>query len=394
MANTLNSIPLQWASGENTSHAVWLSERIIKAPKSVVEVDDTLTADQAYRLAIDGAVMVWRSDFQNAKNLLQALGRRLDKKTDRRKAKPVEVGLAQQFHLHRQAQAQRARILNAVLIPIQGDYQIELRRAPDASIAFNEAWGKAAFKARALVSLRELMGLIGGHEWRKKGVEIPALGQAPNNRIHPFYGVYSPVRGEYIDLVQNTPLPVSAQLPGSVLVEVGAGTGVLSAVLATRASGVVVATELDDRAVACARFNLQNLGLANRVDLIQCDMFPDRQADLVVCNPPWLPAKPSAPIERAIYDENSQMLKSYLNGLAAHLNPGGEGWLILSDLAEHLQLRTRAELEHWIASAGLTVLGRHDVRPVHGKAFDTTDPLHTARAQEVTSLWRLQALKP
>jgi methylase of polypeptide subunit release factors len=82
----------------------------------------------------------------------------------------------------------------------------------------------------------------------------------------------------------------------------------------------------------------------------------------VVCNPPWLPARASSPIERAVYDEGSRMLKGFLAGLASHLSPGGEGWLILSDLAEHLGLRSRAELMTWIAEAGLTVLGKLDTR--------------------------------
>jgi len=32
---------------------------------------------------------------------------------------------------------------------------------------------------------------------------------------------------------------------------------------------------------------------------------------------------------------------------------------------------------------------RMDVRPSHPKASDVEDPLHAARAAEVTSLWRL-----
>jgi methylase of polypeptide subunit release factors len=110
---------------------------------------------------------------------------------------------------------------------------------------------------------------------------------------------------------------------------------------------------------------------------------------LIVCNPPWLPARASAPIERAIYDENSVMLKGFLAGLAAHLTPKGEGWLILSDLAEHLGLRTRAELDAWIAAGGLKVIGKLDTKAEHKKVQDESDPLHAARAAEVTSLWRL-----
>ena len=85
------------------------------------------------------------------------------------------------------------------------------------------------------------------------------------------------------------------------------------------------------------------------------------------------------------------MLRGFLNGLAAHLAPGGEGWLILSDLAEHLGLRSRDELLSLIDRAGLRVLGRSDVRPTHPRAADASDPLHAARAAEVTSLWRLAA---
>jgi methylase of polypeptide subunit release factors len=164
---------------------------------------------------------------------------------------------------------------------------------------------------------------------------------------------------------------------------------VLSAVLARRGVARVVATDTDPRALACARANLQHLGVAAQVELLATDLFPPDRAPLVVCNPPWLPARASSPIERAIYDEGSRMLRGFLGGLKDHLADGGEGWLILSDLAEHLGLRTRAQLDEWIAAAGLQVRARHDVRPRHGKATDTTDPLHAARAAEVTSLWRL-----
>ena len=86
------------------------------------------------------------------------------------------------------------------------------------------------------------------------------------------------------------------------------------------------------------------------------------------------------------------MLKGFLSQLKEHLLPGGEGWLILSDLAEHLQLRSREELQSWIAAAGLTVIEKRNARPNHPKVSDASDPLHQARKVEVTSLWRLAAL--
>jgi hypothetical protein len=60
-------------------------------------------------------------------------------------------------------------------------------------------------------------------------------------------------------------------------------------------------------------------------------------------------------------------------------------------LAEHLGLRSREELDSWIEAAGLMVIDRLNVRPRHPKVKDISDPLHAARAKEVTSLWRLVA---
>ena len=378
---------IEWSSQGQAHTAQWRSESGASAPRRVIAADDTLPADTAYRMACEGTGLLWTGDFQNARMLLQALMRRADRKPRKVAAKAAQKAAAatpaEAFHLHRQAQAQRARVLSSVLIVLEGDYTIALRRAPDLRQACTEAWGPASGN-RVVASLRELLGLVGAHEWRKKGVEIPALGAPPGNRIHPHYGVFSPVRGEYVDLVAQAPLPSK-----TLAFDVGVGTGVLSAVLARRGVQRVVATDQDPRALTCARENLQRLGLTGRVELQQQDLFPEGKAPLVVCNPPWLPARASSPIERAVYDEGSGMLRGFLAGLGAHLEPGGEGWLILSDLAEHLQLRTREQLLEWIAQGGLKVLGRQDVKPRHGKSADASDALHAARAAEVTSLWRL-----
>ena len=380
---------IAWQENGHPCEDEWRSERGALAPKRVVLADDTLSADSAYRLACAGTGMLWRGDFQNARLLLQALARRCDapKKIRRTSKTHPEVSHTpeENFHLHRQAQSQRARTLSMILIQVNPDRQISLRRAPDWRGAMNEAWGPAGTTG-CVASLRELLGLVGAHEWHQKGMEISALGSAPNNRIYPSYGVFSPVRGEYIQLVADAPLPST-----ELAFDIGVGTGVLSAVLAKRGVKRVVGTDLDPRAMACAKENIQRLGLNSKVELTQTDLFPEGKAPLIVCNPPWLPARASAPIERAIYDENSGMLKGFLEGLATHLAPKGEGWLILSDLAEHLGLRTRAELDEWIAAGGLKVISKTDIKAEHKKAQDETDPLHAARAAELTSLWRLSA---
>jgi len=379
---------IHWDEVGESKSARWRSEAGVLPPKRVQIVDDTLTADAAYRLACEGTALLWRGDFQNARQLLQAMARRLERKSQppHKSGKPAAAP-AEAFHLHRMAQAQRARTLGMLLIPFAADHLISLRRAPDVQQACNEAYGAADESSVAYVaSLRELLGLIGAHEWRKNGVEIPALG----GRIHPHYGVFSPIRGEYVALLVNTALP-KMLFSNSRAFDVGTGTGVLAAVLVKRGIARVVATDQDPRALACARENITRLGVGGQVEVIEADLFPPGRAPLIVCNPPWVPARPSSPLEYAVYDPDSRMLRGFLAGLAAHLEPDGEGWLILSDFAEHLGLRTREELLGLIDAAGLQVLGRSDVRPTHPRAADASDPLHAARAAELTSLWRLGA---
>ncbi|MBC3937187.1 methyltransferase [Undibacterium sp. CY7W] len=376
---------LHWEFEGQPQSCLWRSENGSPAPKKVVLADDRMSADTAYRLACEGTALLWQGDYHQARQMLQALGRRMERKAVRKNTKTAATttttttaDITLSFHQHRQAQAQRARILGMVLVPVTAELSVPLRRAPDVRLALEQA-GATTGSTFAL-SLRELLGIIGAFEWRKNGVDIPTLG----GKIHPYYGVFSPIRGEYVDLVAKARLPVM-----DLAFDIGVGSGVLSAVLAKRGVQKIIATDQDPRALACAAENLHNLGLAAQVELLQTDLFPPGKAGLIVCNPPWLPAKPSSAIEYAVYDPDSRMLRGFLAGVAAHLTAQGEAWLIMSDLAEHLGLRKPDEFWGWIEAAGLKVAGKMDIKPRHGKSVDLSDPLHAARAKEVTSLWRL-----
>jgi SAM-dependent methyltransferase len=401
---------LHWQDGGQTYSALWRSENGAPPPKRVVVANDTMSADTAYRLVCEGTALLWSGDFHNARHMLQALARRLDKSLStpsrlaKKRAQTQPATPREAFNTLRLAQSQRARTLGMVLVPLNADFSVPLRRAPDWRQACIEAYGENhTNKQNAVVSLRELLGVLGAHEWRKKGVPIAQLNASRQGMIYPHYGVFSPIRGEYLNLVANAPLPkwigLHAQDTMTVF-DIGTGTGVIAALLAQRLhqlapNATIVATDLDPRALVCAADNIERLGYSSQVTVVQADLFPPLerfgQAQLLVCNPPWLPARPSSPLERAVYDPDSQMLKGFLQGVRAHLAPHGEAWLILSDLAEHLGLRSREVLLDWIELAGLKVLGKRDIAPLHGKAFDSRDALHAARSAELTSLWRLGA---
>jgi len=379
--NLSSNLTITWQEKGKPQQAVWQSEANAAPPKNIVVADDTMKADEAYRLACEGTGFLYKGDFQNAKQLLQAVTKRVDRKPIKPAATMLEA-----FHQHRARQIQRANITNKILIELNHG-SCDLKRAPDVkeavagALIVNAKLDKVPMKM--VLSLRELLGMNGAQEWRKKGVFVDAL-QA---NIHAHYGVYSPIRGEYLDLINTTSLGNA-----KTAFDIGTGTGVIAAILVTRGIKAVIATDNSMRALNCAADNVEKLNLKQYITIEQANLFPSghKKADLIVCNPPWLPAKANALIEHAIYDTNSAMLKGFLNGVKAHLNDDGEAWLILSDLAEHLGLRTNEELQKWIADAGLSVVEKLDIAPKHAKSSDQSDPLYAARVKEITSLYRLK----
>jgi methylase of polypeptide subunit release factors len=374
-----------WTENGRTHSARWLSGSGRQPPARVVVVDDELSADDAYRLASQGTAMLWRGDFQNARQLLSAMARRASRpRRASRKEAAEPLSPAAAFHRYRMETARRAHALGMLLIELEPDHSVPLRRAPDVKQAVTEAVGPGV--GPAVVPLRELQGMVGAHEWRRTGIAVPAMGA----RIYPHYGVFAPVRQEYVALVAAAPLH-SAELA----FDIGTGTGVLAALLVRRGVARVIATDNEPRAVACAAENLARLGVDDRVDLVQADLFPPAgypaRAPLIVCNPPWLPTRAMTSLERSVYDPGGRVLGRFLEGLPERLTPGGEAWLLLSDLAERLELRSREALMGSFLAAGVRVIDRTDAAASHPRARDLDDPLHAYRQEETVSLWRLAA---
>ena len=434
-----DTIPaLTWIEAGQKRRARWISEGRSRPPARVIVADDAMNADTAFRLACEGCALIWRGDFQNARQILAAMARRADRKKD--KKKKAAENPAEAFHRHRMARSRRAGILGMVLVEIRPDGSIPLRRAPDVRQAVSEALGPVLVESSKpsgrsleessgllpldpavdparesmLISLREILGMIGAHEWRRKGIGIPFL----KTRIYPHYGVFPPTRTEYAALAAKAPLPPAFRESSSpelhrqrasnepadsapFAMDIGTGTGVLAALLAERGIRRILATDNDPRAVACARENMRRAGLDDRVRVVRADLFPapedisktfsgfPEKASLIVFNPPWIPAKPVTRRERAVYDPKGDALNRFLSALPDRMAPDGEAWLLISDLAERLGLRPAGALTHAFEKAGLKVIGKTDAPPAHNRSRDPDDPLHFARGAEIVSLWRL-----
>lgn len=367
---------VEWVHNRINCSAIWRSLNDEPPPKNIVSVNDRITTDTALKLLKNNKTLLWNGDYYNALQILKAIKKRLDSKCRRCKVLDIESFLS-----YRALRSIHSTYLHGLLIPIDSDYSISLPRSPDVSLSCRETYH--CFNGISLISLQELLGVISAHEWRKNGIFINFI----KGKIHPHYNVFSPIRNDYIDLMVDTDIPRNVK----TAIDIGTGTGVLSIILAKKGIKHIIATDISSAAIDCATQNIASFQLSNIVSIKQASLFPDTCADLVVCNPPWIPATISTAADRAIFDQDSTMLRGFISGLSSHLLQNGEGWLILSDFAEIIGLRTRVELLSWIDKAGLVIKSKFDIKPSHKKVLNTEDPLHCIRSKEVTSLWCLKA---
>ena len=357
----------------------WQSVHQWRAPSQVQIATPDMKADQAHRLVSQGIGLLWQGDFHQGRQLLQAIKRRLNHKSQHFET----LDWPERFHRLRLQRSQAARQAGLLLVKVSRGYILECPRAPDIHAACQSAYGQALSEQDFVLPLTELNGVLSAYEWQSQGLPVAALGQT----IYPRWGVFAPTRHEYLDLVMQAPLPDECRSA----VDVGTGTGAIALLLAKRGVQRICATDINEAALKCASENVARLGLQAQISVIQANLIPDGKFDLLICNPPWLPGAASGPLEAAIYDPQHRMLRGFLSQANAHLNASGQAWLILSDLAEHLKLRSRQELLQWIDEAGLTVLDRLDTKPSHRKLLDDHDPMAKERRQEITSLWRLSS---
>jgi SAM-dependent methyltransferase len=146
--------------------------------------------------------------------------------------------------------------------------------------------------------------------------------------------------------------------PAETVLDLGTGCGFL-AILASRHSRQVVATDLNPRATEFARFNVWLNGVTN-VECLTGDTFEPVQGqtfDLIVSNPPFF----VTPSMGQIYCENSQELDGYCRDLirAAPCYLREDGFLQIT--LEWVQLKGqswRDRLTGWLADTGCDAWAR------------------------------------
>ena len=129
--------------------------------------------------------------------------------------------------------------------------------------------------------------------------------------------------------------------PGERVLEIGTGCGLL-AILAAKAGARVVATDVNQAALECARVNTHAHGVANRIDFRLGNLFEPvakERFDLVIFNPPYLPIEPKeafgTPLDLAweAGPDGRAVIDRFLNELPEYLAPNGRALFVQSSLA-------------------------------------------------------------
>lgn len=149
---------------------------------------------------------------------------------------------------------------------------------------------------------------------------------------------------------------VVADHDAETVLDLGSGSGLL-ALVASRRAREVVATDLDPRAVAAARFNAR---ASDNVRVLAGDLFApvaDRRFDLIVCNPPFYEAIGPAP--RALCEDVTRpFLTRFLRGLGGRLSPAGRAMFVTSSLTDNARVERLARANGLIARRELLHRGR------------------------------------
>lgn len=132
-------------------------------------------------------------------------------------------------------------------------------------------------------------------------------------------------------LIRETPL-----VRGKTILEIGTGSGLVSLCCVQAGASHVVATDVNQNAVECARLNAGRLGFDSKLEVRLVDtknakafavIRHDEQFDLIISNPPWEEGNPKSIDQYALYDPNFELLKSLLMEARSHLSPNGELYL-------------------------------------------------------------------
>jgi hypothetical protein len=284
------------------------------------------------------------------------------------------------FKEQKEYRAEYFRLSNLILLEIT-DQKIGAKRSPSIG------WIEKLYSENKdfFLTFPQVQGLNSAWQWYQNGVYLPVL----RNKIHPYYGTYFPTRFEHLILFDNWLKRYKG--PKKTAIDVGVGSGVLSLQMVQHGFQKVFATDTNPNAIIGLKEFMGTTKLSRKIELDFADLFGkwEKQTELIVFNPPWLPGTHDlGRMDNAIY-YNETLFQDFFTAAKKRLLPDGKLVLIFSNLAQITKVTTGHPIETELAEGNRFQLEKCYKKSV-GTASQKTKRDPYWRSSEEVELWVLK----
>ncbi len=230
----------------------------------------------------------------------------------------------------------------------------------------------------------QIQGLNSAWQWYNNGISLPVL----RNKIHPYYGVYFPTRFEHLELFNNWLKHYEG--PKKTAIDVGVGCGVLTLQMIQHQFQKVYATDINPNAIVGLKEHMGTTKLSRKIELDLGHLFGkwNKQTELIVFNPPWLPeTHDSGSIDTAM-NYNKTLFPGFFAAAKQRLLPEGKLVVIFSNLGQITHVSNEHPIETELAKGNRFLLERCFKKSVKAASSKTKRDQHWRSSEEV-ELWVL-----
>ena len=280
-------------------------------PKTVDKGSDMV---QASDWLVEGRYVQVEDEYSTGLKLLSVLKKRVFGKQTKENFK--------KYRDHRTAY----HFLSNNLLTTVKNGKVELSKAPEIG------WLDLFYpdSSEIYLSFPQIQGLNSSWQWYVNGIQYPVL----SDKLHPYYGTYFPTRFDHLNLFESWVKHQKNEI--DLAIDIGAGCGILSFQMLNHGVKKVIASDINPNAVLSIQKDMERMSVdSSTLMTIQSDLFEkiEGKADLILFNPPWLPAKgESEGLDNAIYYK-PDFFDRFFSEATEHLNKDGRIVMLFSNLA-------------------------------------------------------------
>ena len=340
----------------------------IESGKQIAMFSRSTDVELTIKALEEGKQILITSFYSNGLTLLKELQMHLKNKLPNKS-----------FQEQREFRAEYRKLSNLILIEVV-NHKLAVRKSPAIG------WLEKLYPETSdfLLPFPKVQGLNSSWQWYQNGISIPAL----RNKLHPYYGTYFPTRFDHLTLFDNWLKRYEG--PKKSAIDVGVGSGVLSFQMVAHGFQKVFGTDTNPNAIVGLRDFMGDTKLSRKIELDFGHLFGiwEKQTELIVFNPPWLPTTSKMDrIDEAIYYKEN-LFPDFFAEAKKRLLPEGKLVVIFSNLAQITNVTKNHPIEKEIAEGGRFQLERCLKKTVKAASDKTKRDQHW-RASEEVELWVL-----